>query len=458
MVRASALISPILTIFWTQHAFAHASDSGLRQLLPTDYYIAGGTMAVALSVLVIALAPHSLAQRLFRPFLVGEIPIPRLEIATSLCALVTALALIVTGFFGTHDPLENLLPLTIWTLWWVALPLFCAVIGNLWALLNPWSGFFALLERRTGYTRLIPLPRCLGYTPAILSFLAFAWFELIYPSPEDPERLAYIVSAYIAGTFCLGAVFGWRDWFTRGECFSVFFHFISRVAPVQWRRSETHLSVSIGFPGFAVIHGPAIALSGALFILLSLSTVSFDGLSKTFWWLDLTGVNPLEFPGRSAVMGVNTAGLLAAWGLLTAAFLVCLQVGRRHLVDNSGITGALALSILPISLAYHFSHYLTALLANGQYALAAIQRALNLPEHIVTMSFLNIPSSVETLWRVQSGGIVMGHIIAVLLAHAIISRHTRTATLATQAGAPLAILMIGYTAFGLWLLASPTGA
>ena len=29
-------------------------------------------------------------------------------------------------------------------------------------------------------------------------------------------------------------------------------------------------------------------------------------------------------------------------------------------------------SIVPIALAYHFSHYLTALLVNGQYALVAL--------------------------------------------------------------------------------------
>ena len=48
-------------------------------------------------------------------------------------------------------------------------------------------------------------------------------------------------------------------------------------------------------------------------VLLTLSAVSFDGLSKTFWWLGLGGINPLEFPGRTAVMGRNSLGLLLSW-------------------------------------------------------------------------------------------------------------------------------------------------
>ena len=46
-----------------------------------------------------------------------------------------------------------------------------------------------------------------------------------------------------------------------------------------------------------------------LFVLLTLSSVSFDGLSRTFWWLALGGINPLEYPGRTAVVDRNTFGL-----------------------------------------------------------------------------------------------------------------------------------------------------
>ena len=54
--------------------------------------------------------------------------------------------------------------------------------------------------------------------------------------------------------------------------------------------------------------------------LILLGTGSFDGLNETFWWLDQLGLNPLEFPGRSAVDGTQTVlGLIAANIALIAA-------------------------------------------------------------------------------------------------------------------------------------------
>lgn len=43
-----------------------------------------------------------------------------------------------------------------------------------------------------------------------------------------------------------------------------------------------------------------------------------------------------------------------------------------------------------------------------------------------------------------------------ILAHLIAYRHFGSARLATVSQIPLAILMVGYTVFGLWLLSAPT--
>ena len=452
-LRGCALFVIVLSV--PAQALAHASDSGIKLLLPTGYYLVGGTLAVAATVLIAALIPAGWVVALFRSRTLWTGMLPRIEIISSLIGAITLGALLHEGFTGTHDPLENLLPLTVWTFWWVALPLLCAVVGNLWALLNPWSGILALI----GAKGFLSLPKQVGYMPATLLFLGFAWFELVSLSPEDPEGLAWVISAYVLFTFFAGILFGWEAWSERAECFSVFFRFISRLAPVQVTREGKSIHVRAGFPGFGVLHGPAITVSGALFILLALATVSFDGLSKTFTWLDLIGVNPLEFPGRSGVVLQNTVGIVAAWVLLAGAFFACILVARwigRE--DSAPMAGRLALTILPISLAYHASHYLTVLLVNGQYLRAAGQRMLGLEEAEVTTSFLNTVGDVERIWQMQSGAIVIGHILAVLLAHASILAISRNTDDATLRGAPLAILMVAYTAFGLWLLAAPTGA
>jgi hypothetical protein len=74
----------------------------------------------------------------------------------------------------------------------------------------------------------------------------------------------------------------------------------------------------------------------------------------------------------------------------------------------------------------------------------------------VMVSFLSDMGSVWIIFSLQAGAVVLVHILAVLLAHliAIEKFPDRRSMLASQA--PLALLMIAYTLFGLWLLAAPT--
>ena len=445
-------------------AWAHAGERGFVLLMPRGYALWGGTLAVAASFLILLAIPDAPVRRFAAAeSRLGRLP-PRPVPWLSALSFVLMAALIAAGLTGTRDPLENPLPLTVWTLWWGGLTAAHAPFGNLWAALNPWIAPYRLLRTALRLPEgPLAYPHWFGHWPAIATFLAFAWFELVHPAPDDPARLALWVSAYAALTLLGMLLFGERAWLAHGEAFSVFFRFVSLVGPVQADRDR---GVTLVPPGAGLIRHGALGLSGALFLLLMLATVSFDGLSKTFWWLGLGGINPLEFPGRTAVMGRNSLGLLASWAALSAAFGTAVLLGGR-LARAPGWPirqiGAFALSILPIALAYHLAHYLPAFLVNAQYALAAFGDPFGLGwnllglagRHPVT-SFLNDYHSVAILWTVQSGLIVMGHVLAVLVAHAIALERFGTGRAAFLSQLPLALLMIGYTAFGLWLLSAPT--
>lgn len=444
-------------------ALAHASGRGFVLLLPTEAMQFYGALAVAISFALIAFVPAAALRAVFRDWTIARFACPRIETLTSLLSLAFWAALVVIGFKGARDPLANPLPLTVWTLVWIALPMACALAGNLWALLNPWSGLARLFA---GATPPLTLPPRLGYAPAILGLLAFGWFEMVDLAPDDPARLARAVALYSLLTLAAMLTFGVRDWMERGEFLNVFFAFIARLAPLRFARQDGDVTLTAAFPGAGLVHAPALPVSGALFILCALATVSFDGLSETWWWLTQLGINVLEFPGRSAVVGPNTLGLLAASVILASAFLFSLTLGVRLAPPTAPmreIISRLALSILPISLAYHFAHYLTALLVNGQYALATATDPLatgadwlGLGQFYVTTSFLNAREDVEVIWLTQSWAIIIGHIIAVAVAHRIALDLWSTPKSAARAQLPLAALMVAFTAFGLWLLASPT--
>ena len=457
-----------MTILPVTPAFAHASERGHVLLLPTGYYIIGGAMAVAASFLVLAVLPPNLLGRTAAL----RLPLGRIgdgaRLWSSLLAFAILAVMVTAGFLGSRDPLSNPLPLTVWTLLWVGLTLVQGVFGNLWAWINPWYGPWRLasaafpnLDRRT-------MPAWLGYWPALFLFAGFAWFELVYPAPDDPARLALAVALYWLATFVCTMIFGYEGWSRRGEFLSVFFRMVSRFGVVEASPEigPGKRRLALCLPGSKLWRAKPLPPSGMLFLLLTLSSVSFDGFSKTFTWLGFNGVNPLEFPGRSALIGVNGAGLALMFAALAAIYLLAVFVGER--LAGSGhsfqkAAGLLVWSIVPIALAYHFSHYLTALLVNGQYALVAASdpfgRGWNLfgTAHLHVGAGLIMGSAAAwTIWNFQAAAIIGGHVLAVLIAHALAFRLHPSPAKAALSQLPLTFLMIFYTVFGLWLLSTPT--
>ncbi len=449
-------------------ALAHGAERGWVLTMPTGFVVAGGTAAVAVSFLAVLALPDRLAAGLLAARLrLGRAPdLPVAAVGT--VSFLLLLLLVAAGFLGSRDPLGNPLPLSIWTLWWVGIPIASALFGNVWAVLNPFAGPFRLADRASGgrlSARARPLPESAGYVAAILLFLAFAWFELVDPAPDDPDRLALAVAVYVAFTFAMMALFG-EAWLRRADPFAVFFRLVSRVAPLGTEDGPDGRRLVLALPGARLAEEPPLPWPGTLFLLVTLSTVSFDALSKTFAYLGLIGVNPLEFPGRSAVMAANTAGLLLAAALLAGVFVAAVALGRT--LAGGGpplrmLAGRLVLSIVPISVAFHLSHYLVLLLVNGQYALVAFgdpfgtgHNLLGLDDHDVTVSLLATRAGTLAIWTVQTAAIVAGHVLAVGVAHALLAGWRRELRRVGAAEVPLAAVMVAYTAFGLWLLSSPT--
>jgi hypothetical protein len=215
----------------------------------------------------------------------------------------------------------------------------------------------------------------------------------------------------------------------------------------------------------SLVQHPALPISGVLFVLLTLSTVSFDGLSQTFLWLGAIGINPLEFPGRSAVTVANTVGLIGMFIALSAAFLAavvagCALAGRATIWRQAA--GRLIYSIVPIALAFQAAHYLTAVLVDGQNALIALSDPFALGWNLfgtagwqTTTSFLNTLEGVTWIFDTETLVIALGHMIGIFVAHLIAMRIFPTPRQAIVSQIPLAALMVFYTGFGLWLLSTP---
>jgi hypothetical protein len=439
----------MFTIAFGTSAWAHASEQGFVLLLPTDIYITAGVSCVALTVILLIFLPAGAVKALFAPQPVLRLPRLRLHHITSCLAAGVLGVLIWVGFTGPHDPLRNPLPVMFWTLWWIALVGLQGLIGNHWRWSNPWTGPAMVLARLSGARAPLRYPSALGYMPGILSFLGFAGFLMADPAPSDPPRLAAVLGLYWGFTMLGVFVFGPR-WLIRAEGITILMRAYGRMS--VFGRGHAGLS------GWQVLARPPVPVGLGIFILLVLGSGSFDGLNETFWWLGVLGLNPLEFPGRSAVITQNLMGLLLANAALIAGFTACIWLGARIVGDGLRASFCLfAPTILPIALAYHLAHYLTSALVGGQYVVKLVRGLLGLGDFHVTTGFFNVAHTVKLIWLTQAGIVVAGHVIAILLAHGLALRAYGNTKHALLSQAPLALFMVLYTFFGLWLLASPRG-
>ena len=570
---AAATVLALIALALASPAFGHAGERGFILLLPTGLFQAAGTMAVAVSFLVVIRfraetlrsAVESARWRLF--------PVPRRIPGSNAVASALLLVLIVAGLAGSRDPLANPLPLSVWTLLWVGLTFAHAVLGNVWPHLNPWTALARLVRRvvrgrrggredggnhqddrggrdagddrsaRSGRDArggrdgqgdrgdrngrdsrddrdardsrddrdgrddrddrdgrddrddrdgrdargsrgvrghrhdrhdrsgddtdgLLPWPEALGDWPAVVLLLLFAWFELVFPAPRDPAILAFAAAGYSVFTVAGMVLFGDEAWGRRVEIFSRFFRIVSWLAPLRTVEEGGAHRLAVTFPGARLLGIGSLSAAGVVFVVVALATVSFDGLSRTFWWLDLAGENPLEHPGRTALMGRNTLGLLGAAATLLAAFAITATAGARWAgTDAAPALRRFVVSIVPIAFGYHFAHYLPSFLVDAQYALKALSDPLALGWNLlgardlhVTASFLTHHASVEIIWYAQAGAIVAAHVAAVVVLHALAGESGRGRLAPVLGELPLTVLMIGYTLFGLWLLSTPVAA
>jgi hypothetical protein len=246
--------------------------------------------------------------------------------------------------------------------------------------------------------------------------------------------------------------------------FAIFLRQLGAAAPI----AVTTEGLTLQVPGAGLLRLPPLPLAGVAFVLLTLSAISFDGFCRTFLWLSFLGFNPLEYPGRTALVGHNSLGLAATFVVLAAVYAGSiaagwLWAGRPAMLPQ--LLGRFVYSLIPISIAYHFAHYLSDGLLNLQYLALALNdpfgsgaQLLGMEPFHVTASFQNTASGAMALFTAQTAAIVIGHIVGVGVAHAMALEFGLPRRAVLKLEAPLALLMVLYTGFGLWLLATPTAS
>lgn len=448
----------------TGAAHAHAFPRPYDLPLPLGHWLIGAGAAVALSFL----AALRLKRRPSSPRYLA-IPLPSWAAAVLVGALGAAsvavfLLLVTAGLFGNQGDWDrNILPVAVWVVWWVGMAFACALVGDLWALVNPWAVLGRLLLRRL--TPRLRLPEGAGVWPAVALFLVFAWTELVWPSNAVPARLACAILLYSGVTFACMALFGVEEWLRRGEVFSLLFGLFARFAPLSGRRDEDGRPYLVLRPyGAGLRADPLPSLSMTALVIAVLATVSFDGFSETPFWAGLSGagMGALYQSGVVGAVGyvaaqtlLKSAGLLAAPLVFAAAYLaVCHLASRLDGMPVGEVARRFVLSLAPIAIGYHLAHYFSYLIVQDQMIVPLASDPFGFGWDLFGAAGrpLDVDAvDMRLVWFVAVGGVVLGHAAAVLLAH----REALSAAMRPVSQTPLVVLMVGYTVTSLWILSQP---
>ena len=485
-IRACALMVLFSIELWPEHALAHAF--GPRYALPLPLWLFVGTagMLVGVSFLMMGLfvskgiAGIPSHHRVLRTTVCGRwlmrFPVKAALQSVSCILFVLVLA---TGLLGSTDMLTNFSTVFVWIVWWTGMVFVQAFVGDMWAVVNPWSVLYdcaAWVKSHIGH-RSDPLhsrnyPQWLGYWPAVLLFLIFTWLENVSMSANQPAVLASLVIAYSIITWFGMIVYGKETWLRHGEVFNVVFGLIARFGPIGRKTAATESQwefrpYAIGLLTSKAVHGSLVVL-----VVVLLASVSFDGFEETSVWIelqeDIQTANWLK-PYRPVLINlgldvravIKTFALLATSALFLLAFVLISAIsdhfGGKSLMRGGGLY-YFVLTLVPIAIAYHIAHYLSYFLIAGQVIIPLLSDPFGYGWDLFGTAAYQINVTivnVKSVWYTAIISIVLGHVAAVYLAHfmALLLFNCRKAALCSQI--PMMVLMVGYTMTSLWILAQP---
>ncbi|MDQ6742774.1 MAG: hypothetical protein M3Z97_07685 [Candidatus Dormibacteraeota bacterium] len=388
------------------------------------------------------------------------------RIITGALGLLALLTIIVTGLFGSTDPLRNPSEYLTWVYFWAGMVILSGLVGNLWTLFNPWTALYDLVTAGRPREPLARLPEGLGVWPAVAVYLAFAVFELASGVANQPRIVGILALTYTALTLAGMTVFGRDRWLRHFEAFTVLFDIVGRFGPVETERDDSGRLRAVWLRpwGTGLLQPVRAGWDMVAFVILMLSSLAFDGITAPTpaWTAFVSALQPW-----SAALGALGPPVVKGLGLVLLSagfFLIFVAVARLmlYLGSSSGneleAVTAFALTLVPIALVYNAAHNYSYLTIQAQGLFPLLGDPLARGWHLLPTSGYQVSfalAGAATVWYVQVVLIVLGHVIAVYLAHLRAGERFKTAQQVLLSQYPMLVLMVVYTMTSLWILAQP---
>jgi len=206
-------------------------------------------------------------------------------------------------------------------------------------------------------------------------------------------------------------------------------------------------------------------------VLLMLATVTFDGFHETPL-MDRIGTaaqtsRPVaetlfalsSATGMDETQWLNTAVLL----LFPLAFVLIFRGVGAWMLRLAGSStqadlNAMVWSLVPIAVAYHLAHYASLLLTTGQFIIPLASDPFGWGWNLFGTRGRAVDLGIVSpavYWYVAVALIVIGHVLAVIVAHIEAMRRFASHRAALLSQLPMLVLMVAYTSLSLWIMAQP---
>ncbi|MBJ7347033.1 MAG: hypothetical protein JHC87_00515 [Thermoleophilaceae bacterium] len=460
LVGAGLLLAGLLVL--PDAALAHGLSGRSDPPIPGWLFAWGAAIVLAVSFFAFALLWREpiLEHAIERPV----IRVPQIvEVACGVVGVVVFVAVLYAGFAGSQVASDNILPTFTYVLFWAALPFLCALFGNFFAAFNPWRAvgrFCGWAVSGISGKELPPTfeyPDQLGRWPAVAGILAFGWLELVSTAGSDPSFIALMALIYALIQLTGMSLFGVAHWTERGDGFAGYFDLFGRMAPLTVKNGQL-LSRKF-LAGLSELHSHAGTVA---LICTGIGVTAFDGLAEGPLWAGMdrhieSVLSGAGFSSRPALQISYTLGML----LCVAAVVGIYRLGVAGMNGiGSGMTTAqlsrtFAPSLVPIILAYVVAHYLSLVLFQGQALYALVSDPLgNGSDFFGGAGFVVHYTLVsgQIIWYAQVAALVLGHVLALAVAHDKALAVFGKARTAVTSQYWMLVVMIGFTTLGLWLL------
>jgi hypothetical protein len=311
-------------------------------------------------------------------------------------------------------------------------------VGNPWPALNPWRRIAAALPN--GYES---YPSAFGSWPAVVALLTFVWLEVVAPLTSSARALVFVLVMYSLFTISSAVVFSPETWFRRGDPLSLWFRLYGAVAPIQ----RTDDGLELRFPGSRLSDDDLVTDTSVVAFVLAL-----------VWELTYSGfiVTPVGVGTVEALVGLGIPPVIVYLLLLVGGFALFWKVywiaidrtrDRAETYLSRQYLGLrFAAPLLAIAAGYHFAHYIGFAISLWPSLFDALAMPLDPPPNPTRYALPGWFGYVEI------AGILLGHVLAVWIAHTVSFDLFPGKLQSIRSQYPLIVVMVFFTMVSLYLV------